>query len=120
MKSGKERYKQEVRCLLPYMGKEEKSFLSNFMDNIEDVSYDEIVEEWGTPITVVHAYLEGQDTEKLMNELTRRRIIKWVSAAIAVSVMVITSIYCIFLYRSYEDVKKTTPDEVSETLVVEE
>ncbi|MCR0315268.1 DUF6120 family protein [[Clostridium] innocuum] len=120
MKSGKERYRQEVRYLLPFIGREEKSFLDNFMCNIEDVSYNEIVEEWGTPISVVHAYLEEQDTGKLINELTRRRTIKWVLAAIAISVMVITLIYCIFLYKSYEDVKKTMPDEVSETLVVEE
>lgn len=119
MKSGKERYKQEISCLFPYVAKEEKSFLNEFMSNIEEMSYDEIIEEWGSPVSVVHAYLEEQDTSKIINELTRRRTIKWVITAIAVSVITITLIYCIFLYRSYEDVKKTLPNEVNETLVIE-
>lgn len=43
--SGKEKYKREIAILFPYVSKKEKAFLHNFMQNIEDADYKDIVEE---------------------------------------------------------------------------
>ncbi|WP_416328614.1 hypothetical protein [[Clostridium] innocuum] len=47
--AGKERYKREIAMLFPYMSKKEKMFLNNYMQNIEDAEYKDIVKEWGAP-----------------------------------------------------------------------
>lgn len=43
--AGKERYKREIAMLFPYMSKKEKMFLNNYMQNIEDAEYKDIVKE---------------------------------------------------------------------------
>ena len=60
--AGKERYKRESAMLFPYMSKKEKMFLNNYMQNIDDAEYKDILKELGAPIPVVKSYIEAQDT----------------------------------------------------------
>ena len=48
--AGKERYKREIAMLFPYMSKKEKMFLNNYMHNIEDAEYKDIVLQLCIPI----------------------------------------------------------------------
>lgn len=118
--SGKEKYKREIAILFPYVSKKEKTFLHNFMQNIEDADYKDIVEEWGAPIAVVYSYIESQDTEIIIKELNRRRFIKSFLAVVLLFMTASLMIYTVYLNKAYQDVKKTIPDEIKETLVIEE
>lgn len=118
--SGKEKYKREIAILFPYVSKKEKAFLHNFMQNIEDADYKDIVEEWGAPIAVVYSYIESQDTEIILKELNRRRFIKSFLAVVLLFMTASLMIYTVYLNKAYQDVKKTIPDEIKDTLVIEE
>ena len=94
--AGKERYKREIAMLFPYMSKKEKMFLNNYMQNIEDAEYKDIVKEWGAPIAVVHSYIEAQDTEIIMKKLNRRKLLKKFLSAVLFLLIATLAILRIF------------------------
>lgn len=118
--AGKERYKREIAMLFPYMSKKEKMFLNNYMQNIEDAEYKDIVKEWGAPIAVVHSYIEAQDTEIIMKKLNRRKLLKTFLSAVLFLMNATLAIYTYFLNKSYQAVRDTVPNEIKETLIIEE
>ena len=98
--AGKERYKREIAMLFPYMSKKEKMFLNNYIQNIEDAEYKDIVKEWGAPIAVVHSYIEAQDTEIIMKKLNRRKLLKTFLSAVLFLLTATLAIYTYFLNKS--------------------
>lgn len=118
--AGKERYKREIALLFPYRSKKEKVFLNTFMQNIEDADYKEIVEEWGAPIAVVYSYIEAQDTEIIMKRLNRRKLLKTFLSVALLLLTATLAIYTYFLNKSYQTVRDTIPNEIKETLIIEE
>ena len=118
--AGKERYKREIAMLFPYMSKKEKMFLNNYMQNIEDAEYKDIVKEWGAPIAVVHSYIEAQDTEIIMKKLNRRKLLKTFLSAVLFLMTATLAIYTYFLNKSYQAVRDTIPNEIKETLIIED
>lgn len=118
--AGKERYKREIAMLFPYMSKKEKMFLNNYMQNIEDAEYKDIVKEWGAPIAVVHSYIEAQDIEIIMKKLNRRKLLKKFLSAVLFLLIATLAIYTYFLNKSYQAVRDTVPNEIKETLIIEE
>ena len=118
--AGKERYKREIAMLFPYMSKKEKMFLNNYMHNIEDAEYKDIVKEWGAPIAVVHSYIEAQDTEIIMKKLNRRKLLKKFLSAVLFLLIATLAIYTYFLNKSYQAVRDTVSNEIKETLIIEE
>ena len=106
--------------LFPYMSKKEKMFLNNYMHNIEDAEYKDIVKEWGAPIAVVHSYIEAQDTEIIMKKLNRRKLLKKFLSAVLFLLIATLAIYTYFLNKSYQAVRDTVPNEIKETLIIEE
>ena len=118
--AGKERYKREIAMLFPYMSKKEKMFLNKYMQNIEDAEYKDIVKEWGAPIAVVHSYIEAQDTEIIMKKLNRRKLLKKFLSAVLFLLIATLAIYTYFLNKSYQAVRDTVPNEIKETLIIEE
>ena len=71
--AGKKVHKREIAMLFIYV-KKEKMFLNNYMQNIEDAEYKDIVKGMGSTIAVVHSYVEAQDTEIIMKKLNRRKL----------------------------------------------
>ena len=93
--AGKERYKREIAMLFPYMSKKEKMFLNNYMHNIED-------------------------TEIIMKKLNRRKLLKTFLSAVLFLMTATLAIYTYFLNKSYQAVRDTVPNEIKETLIIEE
>lgn len=83
----------------------------------EDADYKEIVEEWGAPIAVVYSYIEAQDTEKRLN---RRKLLKTFLSVALLLLTATLAIYTYFLNKSYQAVRDTIPNEIKETLIIEE
>ena len=90
------------------------------MQNIEDAEYKDIVKEWGAPIAVVHSYIEAQDTEIIMKKLNRRKLLKTFLSAVLFLLIATLAIYTYFLNKPYQAVRDTVPNEIKETLIIEE
>lgn len=118
MKSGKGRYKKDIIALFPIFSKKEKYFLKDFMRNIEESAYDEIVEEWGLPSAVVFSYIESQDIKFILKALKRKNMMKNLFKALVLTMFSIIIIYTIFLTNSYKLVKEQRPTEIKETLII--
>jgi uncharacterized membrane protein len=95
MKNCIKEYLDNCKTLLPMYGKNEKLFIQRMNDSLlefeeekSDLNYDNIVKRFGTPSSVVNAYIENLDTDTLIKNIKRTKIIK----KIAISIIVIISL----------------------------
>ena len=101
------RYMKEVSSLLNCADKEKAYYLGIIQNNIEEdvdqLSYEEIVQRLGTPEEWVNAHLEargGETYRKTVGTLKRKaNLLKWIVAAIVVLVLAVV-IYFYFANES--------------------
>ncbi len=89
------RYIKDIRLFLKLYGKTERTFLRKMKERIqyyqtehEGCSYEDLVEEFGTPPEVAAAYLNESD-EKILYK--RMRIRTWLKAVVAVLLALLLS-----------------------------
>lgn len=95
------KYYQEIYKMFPIHRKKEKLYFSELKEQLvelandkENCTYQDCVEEFGTPKEIVIAYYEMMDSKELLNELNKKKMIK-----IFLGFMVIALIICtVFLF----------------------
>lgn len=117
--SDKEKYKNELLNLFPYKSKKEKEFIDSFMNNMEDNSYEDIIKECGTPISVIYAYLENQNTEVLLKKLYIRKTIKRFLICTLIILLFLLIMYIYFLNKAFDITNDQKVNEIKETLIIE-
>ena len=94
--------------------------LLEFEEEKKDINYDDIVNRFGSPASIVHAYIEDLDTDVLIKNIKRTKIIK--KAAITILAIVLSCSLIITTYRLYklnklyEEVKQHQPVQVETTI----
>jgi len=120
-------YLKDCQTLLPMYGEDEKKFIQRLNDNLiefeeekKDISYEDIVKRFGNPTSIVYAYVEELDTDVLIKNIRRTKIIKKaviIVIAIVLSCSLIATIYQLYnLNKLYEEVKRDQPTQV-ETII---
>ena len=92
-------YFRRVRIFLPVYGKDEKQFVRNLRNDMEEYidahpscSWKDICDEFETPYEAVYGYLSAQDPEKIYKKLKIRKFVFFTLLSIAA---LIIAYYCI-------------------------
>jgi len=99
--AAKEYCKQISKCL-SYSSKVKKKLLPDielsieqFIEDNSSVSYEDIVEEFGTPQDMVKTFLETEEVSELEQSFSVKRRVVWIVALAVIAVIVIIGIYLV-------------------------
>lgn len=127
MKNCIKEYLDNCKVLLPMYGKNEKFYMQRMTNRIlefeeekNDINYDDIVKRFGTPASVVNAYIENLDTNVLIKNIKRTKTIKKtviLIITIVLSASLIVTTYELFkLNKLYEEIRQHQPDQIETTI----
>ncbi|WP_301589248.1 DUF6120 family protein [Anaerostipes faecis] len=108
------KYMKNCRRLFPVYGKYERQFLKRLGDRINeymidypDLTYDELMEQFGSPKEIVLGYYDSVDDDYL---LTKTNLVKNLRIFLIVLVIMIVSFFSYrsyIIYQAYLDAKDT-------------
>lgn len=103
-----QKYINNVKALFPITRKEERNYLRQMKQNIDDYcaesavsSMEELYLEFGKPQDVVHDYYSMVDIIPLFTYIRLRRIIKYFLTFFCVIIFVIAIYTCTILYKEH-------------------
>lgn len=102
-------YVKNVEDFFPMSGKGEKKYLENLELNIEDfceevsiLSLEELYEKFGTPSEVVNDYYSSVDTDYILKQMSKSKLIRRLIIALIAAVVISTLAYGSYLYAEYK------------------
>lgn len=119
------KYLEEIKLLLPAFSKEEKKFLRDLMERIEDyldenpkATIQDIEDQFGTPIEIAQSYMSSLDLDVLLKRLSISRFIRRFFAIAAICMILGLCVYSMCMYKAYICYKDTLVTN-SETVIVD-
>lgn len=101
--SDKKKYFKNIKLVFPMYTKTEKMYLEKYLENVgEELDYNSIVEEFGTPMDVVHGYFEDKDMNYLMNGLNKKRMLKRFYLIVICILIIGLSFFVYYFKKTYE------------------
>ena len=107
MKDITQKYLKSVKKLFPIYGKMERQYIKNlqtplqeYAEEKEDLSYEELTEEFGTPYHVISEYFSEVDEEYLFRQLRIRGYVKKFLIFVVIAFLAFNG-YC--YYWAYQD-----------------
>lgn len=117
----KKKYYRDIVKLFPVRSKNERFYLQNLKGQIyeyDDVTYDDLVEMFGSPIDIVKAYYDTISSEYLLKKINVKRMVSALCVLI-VALMLAMTFYKMYLYqKAYEDFHTGIPTEIEEVIEV--
>ena len=116
---------KEIKLLLPAFNKEEKKFLRDLMERIEDyldenpnATMQDIENQFGTPMEIAQSYMSSLDLDVLLKRLSISRFVRRFFAIAAICMILGLCVYSICMYKAYICYKDTLVTN-SETVIVD-
>ena len=103
------KYIKDCKHFFPFLSKNEKTFLkrlkTNIIENIDldNVTYDDLCNEFGYPSDIIVSYFEEQDANYLIKQSRIRNILKKAIIICTVAILVCCLWRGILIYKSYRD-----------------
>lgn len=111
-------YYNECKYLFSYFGKKERHFLNKLMDNIEDVSYGEIIERLGTPEEIIIEYYKQEGIYDLIKKAKIVRMLRNIFILFLILCTLFFS-YKVYIYKkTYDEVRDSQNGCIEETIEV--
>ncbi len=103
------RYIREIKALLPLMRKDEKRYLNNMKQNLEDYCFDRkditinaLYEEFGEPHEIVYNYYLSIDTSAFLAKVRVRRRVTIFLCFIFLTVFLFLTYYSYILHEEHK------------------
>lgn len=110
MKDITQKYLKSVKKLFPIYGKKERQYIRNlqtplqeYAEEKEDLSYEELTEEFGTPSHVISEYFSEVDDEYLFRQLRIRGYVKKFLIFVLVAFVILIGYRYYLAYQNYEN-----------------
>ena len=110
MKDITQKYLKSVKKLFPIYGKKERQYIKNlqtplqeYAEEKEDLSYEELTEEFGTPSHVISEYFSEVDDEYLFRQLRVRGYAKKFMIFVLVAFVILIGYRYYLAYQNYEN-----------------
>ena len=110
MKDITQKYLKSVKKLFPIYGKKERQYIKNlqtplqeYAEEKEDLSYEELTEEFGTPPHVISEYFSEVDDEYLFRQLRIRGYVKKFLIFVLVAFVILIGNRYYLAYQNYEN-----------------
>ena len=106
----KNKYIKDCKKLFPFYTKKEKDFLNKLSSTIEsnssDVSYDYLVNQFGTPKDIMLAYFQDCDDDYVIKQSNIKQTIKKASVCLVTVLIIGISILAYFEYQTVQEFKE--------------
>ena len=110
MKDITQKYLKSVKKLFPIYGKKERQYIKNlqtplqeYAEEKEDVSYENLTEEFGTPSHVISEYFSEVDDEYLFRQLRVRGYVKKFLIFVVIALFMLIGYRYYLAYQNYEN-----------------
>ena len=110
MKDITQKYLKSVKKLFPIYVKKERQYIKNlqtplqeYAEEKEDLSYEELTEEFGTPPHVISEYFSEVDDEYLFRQLRVRGYVKKFMIFVLVAFVILIGYRYYLAYQNYEN-----------------
>lgn len=107
---------KRVRCLFPNVGTKEGRFLKELKAHLQDfslvhpnVTYEEIVDFFGTPEEIMKNYIEAEGIENVSKRITTRKHFRIVICIICMLVFFMCGIFLSYWKESYQNYSTDVP-----------
>ena len=125
MKKEAKTYYSEICKLFPIHRKKEKQYLAELKDLINEFceddsqsSYDDYVNEFGTPIDIVTSYYQTLETKDLVKEANKKKIIKITCTIVIVLCFILICWRYYFYYQAYKDYQDALPSFKESDIII--
>lgn len=122
----KKKYYSNIRKLFPVNGNNEKLFLSNiklqieeYCSNTPEYSYQNLEEEFGTPIDIVMSYYENIESSYILSKINKKNTIKIFFITCLTLIFLFFSYRIYILQKAYDNFQKSIPATTTEIIVEE-
>lgn len=102
------KYLKEIKLLLPAFSKEEKKFLRDLLERIEDyldenpnATMQDIENQFGTPTEIAQSYMSSLDLDVLLKRLSISHFVRRFFAIAAICMILGLCVYSICIKRTY-------------------
>lgn len=119
------KYLKEIKLLLPAFSKEEKKFLRDLLERIEDyldenpnATMQDIENQFETPMEIAQSYMSSLDLDVLLKRLSISRFVRRFFAIAAICMILGLCVYSTCMYKAYICYKDTLVTN-SETVIVD-
>lgn len=120
------RYYKNICKKFPLMGKQEKTYLERFNQRLKryekkhpDVTYDDYVAYFGEVDDIIASFYEHIESEYIIKSMKTRKIVKYTSAFIIITIIILTLLYVIFLHKEYVSIQENKEGYYFEETIVE-
>ena len=100
--SAADKYVKQVKSIISFNSKDKKAFIAmlkkqviEYCSNNDTCTYEDIVEEFGTPSETAGEYIQSLDSDDLLKQLKKRHFI------VALISVCIIAIIAVSLFRTY-------------------
>lgn len=108
MKTTIKKYLKSIKKLFPIYGEKEKLYIQNLQTPLleyasekEELSYEDLAEEFGTPSHVVSEYFSEVDEEYLFRQLRIKGYVKTFLVFVLVAFLAFNGYCCYWAYQDY-------------------
>lgn len=105
----KNKYIKDCKKLFPFYTKKEKEFLRKLASTIEsspEISYEILVEQYGSPKDIMLAYFQDCDDDYVIKQSNIKQTIKKVSVCLITVLIIGISILAYFEYQTVQEFKE--------------
>lgn len=116
--SSYEIFYKRVRCLFPSIGIKEGRFLKELEAHLQDfslvhqnVTYEEIVDFFGTPEEIMKNYIESEGIEVVAKRIATRKYWRITIVSMILLVIFVCGIFFSYWYKSYRNYSTDIPTQ---------
>lgn len=106
------KYLRNCKRLFPVYGKRERQFIKRLRDRIQEhidsspnLTYEELLEQFGSPKDIVIEYYNTVDDDYLLRKTNLVKYLKIVLFSALAIVLIYYGTHFVLLYKSYQDVQ---------------
>ena len=113
MNKDSKKFIKYVKRIIPIHSKDKKEF----SDDLERCTYQDIVNEFGTPNEVAGSYIENMESNELIKKLNRKKLLKYFLSTLLILITLLWGFKMYRLNQLYEEAKSETHGYITEELI---
>lgn len=112
MNKDSKKFIKYVKRIIPIHSKDKREFIllltqriKEFSDDLERCTYQDIVNEFGTPNEVAGSYIENMESNELIKKLNRKKLLKYFLSTLLILITLLWGFKMYRLNQLYEEAK---------------
>lgn len=113
-----------VKRIIPIHSKDKREFIlllsqriKEFSDDLERCTYQDIVNEFGTPNEVAGSYIENMESNELIKKLNRKKLFQYFLLTLLILITLLWGFKMYRLNQLYEEAKSETHGYITEEII---